>query len=129
LDDIVKIHGIPKSIVSDRDKVFTSAFWIELFKFLRTELNLSSVYHPQIDGQTECVNQCLEIFLRCTLQATPRQWVKWLPLAELWYNTSYHSSLQCTPFKALYGTDHSLGMLPQLQLTDHKDVSNMLRER
>jgi transposase InsO family protein len=129
LDNIVKIHGIRKSIVSDRDKVFTSAFWTELFKLLRTELKLSPAYHPQIDGQTERVNQCLEIFLRCTLQATPRQWVKWLPLAELWYNTSYHSSLQCTPFKDLYGTDHSLGMLPQLQLTDHKDVSDMLRER
>jgi hypothetical protein len=69
------------------------------------------------------------MFIRCTVQATPRQWVKWLPLAELWYNTSYHLSLQCTPFKILYGIDHTLGLLPQLQLIDNKDVFEMLRER
>jgi hypothetical protein len=69
------------------------------------------------------------MFLQGIVKATPRQWVKWLPLAELWYNTSYHSSLQCTPFKALYGIDLTPGMLPQLQLTDNKDVSEMLKER
>jgi transposase InsO family protein len=65
LDNIVKLHCIPKTIVSDRDKVFTSYFWTELFKLLHTELKLSSSYHPQTDGQIERVNQCLEMFLRC----------------------------------------------------------------
>jgi hypothetical protein len=67
MDHIVKLHGIPKSIVCDHDKVFTSLFWIELFKLLKTGLKLSSAYHPQTDGQTERVNQCLEMFLRCAI--------------------------------------------------------------
>jgi hypothetical protein len=65
LDNIVKLHGIPKTIVSDKDKVFTSYFWTEVFKLLHTELKLSSDYHPQTDGQMERVNQCLEMFLHC----------------------------------------------------------------
>jgi hypothetical protein len=93
LDNVVKLHGISMSIVSDRDKVFASSFWSELFKLLKTKLKLSSAYHPQSDGQTERVNQCLKMFLRCAVQATPIQWTKWLALAELWYNTSFHSSL------------------------------------
>jgi hypothetical protein len=64
LDNVVKLHGIPKSIVCDRDKVFTSSFWTPLFKLLKTDLRLSFAYHPQSDGQTERVNQCLEMFLR-----------------------------------------------------------------
>jgi hypothetical protein len=67
LDSIVKLHGVPSSIVSDRDKVFTNSFWTELFKLLRTDLKLSSTYHPQSDGQTERVNRCIEMFLRCSV--------------------------------------------------------------
>jgi hypothetical protein len=72
MDNIVKLHGTPKSIVSDRDEVFTSSFWSELFKLLKTDLKLSSAYHPQSDGQTERVNQYLEMFLRCAVQETPK---------------------------------------------------------
>jgi hypothetical protein len=129
LDNIVKLHGVPKSIVSDRDKIFTSAFWTELFKLLNTDLKFSTIYHPQSDGQTERVNQCLEMFLHCSVQSTPKQWVKWLPLAGLWYNTSYHSSLNCTPFKALYGVDPSLGLLSSVKPSDHQDVAELLQER
>jgi hypothetical protein len=67
MDNIVKLHGTPKSIVSDRDEVFTSSFWSELFKLLKTDLKLSFAYHPQSDGQTERVNQYLEMFLRCAV--------------------------------------------------------------
>jgi hypothetical protein len=59
LDNIVKLHGVPQTIISDRDKVFISAFWSDLFKLLKTDLKLSSDYHPQTDGQTERVNQCV----------------------------------------------------------------------
>lgn len=62
LDTIVKLHGLPKSIVSDRDPIFVSHFWKELFKLYRVDLNLTTAYHPQSDGQTERVNQCLEMF-------------------------------------------------------------------
>ena len=82
MNNVVKLHGIPLSIVSDRDKVFTSSFWRELFKLLDTQLLLSTAYHPQTYGQTERVNQCLEQYLRCATQATPGNWVKWISLAE-----------------------------------------------
>jgi hypothetical protein len=64
---------------------------------------MSSAYHPQSDGQTERVNQCMETFLRCFANAAPSKWFDWLHLAEFWYNTTWHSSLQQSPFQVLYG--------------------------
>jgi hypothetical protein len=103
LENIQKLHGIPKVIVSDRDPIFTSHFWTDLFKCLGTQLAHSSSYHPQSDGQTEVVNKCLEGYLRCFTSDKQSHWVEWLPLAEWWYNTSFHSSSKMSPFMALYG--------------------------
>ena len=103
MDHIFKLHGLPQAIISDRDRIFTSHLWHELFKLSGTDLKLSTAYHPQTDGQTECVNQCLEAYLRCFVHGCPTKWKQWLPLAEFWYNTSYHSSLGKTPFEVLYG--------------------------
>lgn len=97
LDQVYKLHGLPKAMVSDRDRVFTSTVWQELFKLIDTKLLMSSSYHPQTDGQTERLNQCLEAFLRCTVHSCPRQWSKWLPVAEFWYNTAQHSALGKSP--------------------------------
>jgi hypothetical protein len=103
LDNIYRLHGMPKVIISDRDKIFISTFWRQLFKLADTTLNLSSSYHPQTDGQTERLNQCLETYLRCLVHANPHKWSAWLPQAEFWYNTNFHSSLGRSPFEVLYG--------------------------
>ncbi|KAF7139795.1 hypothetical protein RHSIM_Rhsim06G0000800 [Rhododendron simsii] len=103
LDNVFKLHGMPRSIVSDRDTIFTSSFWQELFRLQGISLNLSTSYHPQSDGQTEVVNRCLENYLRCLTGDKPKVWVHWLPLAEWWYNTTFHISTGITPYEALYG--------------------------
>jgi hypothetical protein len=100
---IQKLHGIPNIIVSDRDPIFTINFWIELFSCLGTQLAHRSSYHPQSDGQTEIVNKCLEGYLHCFVSDKQTQWFKWLPLAEWWYNTSFHTATKMTPFMELYG--------------------------
>jgi hypothetical protein len=103
METVQKLHGSPKIIVSDRDPIFIGHFWTELFSCLGTQLAHSSSYHPQSDGQTEIVNKCLEGYLRCFFSDKQAQWFKWLPLAEWWYNTSFHTATKMTPFMALYG--------------------------
>lgn len=84
MDNVVKLHGLPNSIVTDRDTIFISNFWKQLFKLYKVNLQLNTAYHPQSDGQTERVNQCLEMYLRCSVQDAPTTWKAWLSLAELW---------------------------------------------
>ncbi|XP_026451403.1 uncharacterized protein LOC113351675 [Papaver somniferum] len=103
IDTVFKLYGLPKSIVSDRYVVFVRNFWQALFSRLGTSLHLSSAYHPQTDGQTERVNDCLETYLRCMTNFKPSKWVTWLPMAKWWYNTSYHTILKLSPFEALFG--------------------------
>lgn len=71
---VYKLHGLPTAIVSDRDKILTSLLWRELFRLAGVELRMSSAYHPQSDGQTERVNHCMEMFLRCLVNAVPSKW-------------------------------------------------------
>jgi transposase InsO family protein len=104
MDHVHKLHGMPESIVSDRDPIFTSRFWKELTIVTGTQLRMSSSYHPQTDGTTERVNQCLEAYLRCFSHACPTKWAQWLSLAEFWYNTCPHSALDGkSPFQVVYG--------------------------
>ena len=100
---IVCLHGVPKVIVSDRGPQFTSYFWGCLHKAMGTNLSFSSAYHPQTDGQTERVNQILEDLLRACVLSYSKNWEKCLPFAEFSYNNSFQSSLQMSPFEALYG--------------------------
>jgi ribosomal protein L21E len=90
-------------IVSDRDGIFTSKIWQDIFSTYKVQLHISTAYHPESDGQTERVNQCLEQYLRSMAFKEPKKWAEWIPAAEWWYNTSYHTSLKTTPFEALYG--------------------------
>jgi hypothetical protein len=100
---ILSLHGIPKTIVSDRGPQFVSKFWKELHKSLGTKLLHSSVYHPQTNGQTKRVNQILEDMLRACVLEFQQKWDDCLPLAEFSYNNSYQESIQMAPFEALYG--------------------------
>jgi hypothetical protein len=120
---------MPLSITSDRDCIFTSNFWKLLFKTLGTKLNYTTSYHPQTDGQSERVNQCLEMFLRCMVQDSPRKWRSWLPLAEFWYNSSVHTSIGCSPFKALYGHEPNLGAFPELESVADPTVAEVIADR
>ena len=100
---IFKLHGLPTSIVSDGDPVYTSRFWEELFRLQGADLAMSSTYHLQSNGQTEVVNRSLEQYLKAFARDKPRQWVEWFPLAEFWFNTNYHTATKATPFEDLYG--------------------------
>lgn len=90
---ILRLQGIPKTIVFDRDKNFTSKFWRELHKLSGSTLHFSLAYHPQSDSQTKVVNRTLELYLRAYCHEDPRKWLKLFSWAELRYNSSYHSSL------------------------------------
>jgi hypothetical protein len=129
LNSIYKLHGLPQMIISDRDRAFTSAIWQELFRLFETTLNMSSSYHPQSDGQTERLNQCLETYLRCMVSSCPSKWSQWLPLAEYWYNTTTHSVHGKTPFQVLYvHPPRHFGISDTSQCTV-PDVDKWLQER
>jgi hypothetical protein len=88
ISNIVRYHGISKSIISDRGSIFVAQFWEQLHKCLGTYLIRSSAYHPQTDGQTERVNQIIEGMLRACVLTDDPKWDKHLPLAEFSYNNS-----------------------------------------
>ncbi|KAM0887617.1 hypothetical protein ACQ4PT_028880 [Festuca glaucescens] len=129
IDTVVKLHGMPRSIVSDRDRIFTSTFWKLLFEKLGTKLKFTTAYHPQTDGQSERVNQGLEMYLRCSIHANPTHWKKWLPVAELWYNSSFHSTIGVSPFQALYGYEPNFGAIPDIGICSDNPVAAILAER
>jgi len=103
VSEIVRLHGVPLSIISDRGTPFTSTFWITLHAELGTRLDLSTAFHPQTDGQSERTIQVLEDMLRACVIEFGGQRDSFLPLAEFSYNNSYHSSIDMAPFEALYG--------------------------
>jgi hypothetical protein len=103
MDHIVRLHGIPKTIISDRGTQFVARFWEQLHECLGTKLIRSSSYHPQTDGQTERINQILEDMLRASILHFDKSWDKCLSLAEFSYNNNYQASLKMAPFDALYG--------------------------
>ncbi|GJX65968.1 putative reverse transcriptase domain-containing protein [Tanacetum coccineum] len=101
--EVVTRHGIPVSIICDRDPRFASNFWRSLQNALGTNLDMSTAYHPQTDGQSERTIQTLEDMLRACAIDFGKGWVNHLPLVEFSYNNSYHASIKAAPFEALYG--------------------------
>ena len=101
--EIVRIHGVPKTIVSDRDVKFMSYFWKTLWGKLGTKLLFSTTCHPQTDGQTEVVNRTLSALLRTMVKKNLRVWEECLPHVEFAYNRAVHSTTQLCPFEVVYG--------------------------
>jgi hypothetical protein len=95
---VFRLHGLPESIVSDRDPKFTSAFWRECFRLLGTKLRLSTAFHPQTDGQTERMNRVVEEAVRHYISPDQRDWDEHLPLIEFAINNSKQASTGCSPF-------------------------------
>ena len=103
LDEIVRLHGVPSSIVSDRDPRFTSYLWQAFQKAMGTRVNVSTTYHPQTGGQSERTIQTLVDMLRAVVLDWGDSWEKHLPLIEFAYNNSFHNSIGMSPYEALYG--------------------------
>ncbi|KAK1435339.1 hypothetical protein QVD17_01100 [Tagetes erecta] len=103
IKEVISRHGVPVTIVSDRDTRFTSRFWRKFQDELGTRLLISTAYHPQTDGQSERTIQTLEDMLRACIIDFGGSWEKYLPLTKFSYNNSYHSSIKMSPYEMLYG--------------------------
>jgi len=108
-DNIWKLHGLPESIISDREPWFVAGLMQELNRILEIESKILMAFHPQTDKQTERVNQELEQYLRMFINHRQEQWPEWLGTAEFTYNNKVHSSTRMSPFKANYGQDLRMG--------------------
>src|SRR2546429_6475915 len=114
--NIWKLHGLPKSIISDRDAKFTAHFWSSLTAALGIDRKLSTAGHPQTDGQTERVNQSLEQYLRNFCNYDQDDWAELLPMAEYAYNNSTTSATGISPFYANYGFNPQMAWLKQAEV-------------
>ena len=123
--EIVRLHGLPRSIVSDRDSKFLSHFWRTLWGKLGTKLLFSTTCHPQTDGQTEVVNRTLGTLLRTVLRKNLKTWEACLPHVEFAYNRAVHSTTNCSPFEVVYGfnplTPLDLLPMPNVSVFKHKE--------
>ena len=103
INEIVRFHGVPLSIISDKGPQFTSHFWKSFQKGLDTQVNLSTIFHPRTNGEAERTIQTLEDMLRACVINFKGSWYDHLPLIEFAYNNSYHSIIQMAPYVDLYG--------------------------
>jgi hypothetical protein len=99
IKEVVCLHGLPESIVSDRDTKFTSKFWREMHQILGTKLLMSTTFHPQMDGASECTNQSIGQILQIMIESHQIDWVDKIPLVEFTINSSISSSTGFTPFE------------------------------
>ena len=123
VSEIVRLHGIPLSIVSDRDARFTSRFWKELQSTLGTKLKFNTAFHPQTDGQSERLIQVLEDMLRGCVMEFVGSWDRYIPLMKFSYNNSFQSSIGMTPYEAFYGRKYRTPVC-RTELNEHKVISS-----
>jgi hypothetical protein len=125
VEHVFKLHGLPSSIISDRDPRFTSKFWKALFKRLGTQLRMSTSHHPETDGQTERTNRTVEEMLRAFVNYKQNNWDEYLALVEFAYNNSIQASTGVTPFFANYGQHPSTPTSLLLKKPDNLETSNV----
>ncbi len=118
-DNVIKLHGLPEEIVSDRDPRMTSHFWRQLMAKMGSKLSMSSAFHPQTDGQTERMNRILEDMLRNYVDPTQKDWDQHLASAEFAVNNAYHRGMRATPFFLNYGRH------PRTPLNSRLDKDNV----
>jgi len=123
--EVVRLHGLPQTIVSDRDPKFVSHFWRTLWERLGTKLNFSTSSHPQTDEQTEVVNKSISTMLRSIMKGNHKSWDEYLPHIEFAYNRVVHKTTNISPFEVVYGfnplTPLDLLPLPNPQDFVHKE--------
>lgn len=129
--DIYRLHGLPSSIISDRDTRFLSHFWKSLWSMANTRLNFGSAYHPQTDGQTDVVNRSLENLLRCLVGTNLKSWDMKLSQAEFAHNSAMNRSTGKAPFFIVYGL-LPRGLVDLLQLPSrapvHRQADELVRD-
>jgi hypothetical protein len=125
LDTVIRAHGLPKSIVSDRDPKFTSKFWRELQRIFNTRLLMSTAYHPQTDGATERANRSIAQVLRTMVSPEQVDWAEQLPLVEFALNSTISSTTGYTPFEATYGFTPEFGVVGE---SVYKGVSHFAQQ-
>ena len=120
LDKLIKNHGIPASITSNKNKFFTSNYWKTLISTIGTKLKMSTAYHPETDGQTKKTNQLMEVYLRYYVNVKQNNWVSLLPITQLAHNNKKSNTTGLTPFFANYGKHPELFHAPKPGPNAHK---------
>lgn len=129
IETVLKHHGFPKTLVSDRDSVFLNDVWEDMLRLSGTKLHFTTAYHPQSDGQTKVRNRGLEQYLRAFVADKPNKWVNFLPWAELSLNCFFHEGLGTSPFKALYGREPPPLVAAEPSQSTPSDVASLIRQR
>jgi hypothetical protein len=137
--EIVWLHDILRSLVSNYDPMFTSTFWKEILTLSSAKLHMTMALHPQAEGQVGAANKVITMYLRCFTGDRPWQWLRWLPWAKYAHNTTFQSSLRDMPFKLVYGRDppmirsyepgESRVMVVAKSMAEHKELLSHVRYR